>query len=77
MLDKQVLRTKEGLQGTGCFYHKKWYGVKYGLGVFRKGIVTDDDLHEKICNPILTQMSGCSIHFNGDLWFRIEEIKTK
>jgi hypothetical protein len=45
MLDKWVLRTKEGLRGTGCFYHKKWYGVKYGLGIFREGIVTNDDIH--------------------------------
>jgi hypothetical protein len=27
---------RKGLQGTSRFYHKKWYGETYGLGVFRK-----------------------------------------
>jgi hypothetical protein len=31
--------------GRGCFYHKRWYDVKYGPGVFRESIVIDDDLH--------------------------------
>jgi hypothetical protein len=46
MLDKQVLRTEKRPTGhTCCFYHKRWYGMKYGLRVFKKGIVIDDDLH--------------------------------
>jgi hypothetical protein len=76
MLEKQVLRTKEGMRGTCRFYHKRWYDVKYGLGVFRKGIVTNDDLHGKRCNQIFTQMSGHNIFFDCNMWFKIEEIKT-
>jgi hypothetical protein len=63
--------------GTGCFYHKRWYSMKYGLGVFKEGIIIDDNLHEKKCSQILTQMSGCNIFFNYDLWFKIEKIKTE
>jgi hypothetical protein len=33
------------MQGTSAFYHKGWYGEKYGLGVFRKGTNIVDDLH--------------------------------
>ncbi len=51
--------------------------MKYGLVVFGKNTIIDDDLHEKICNQIITQMSGCNILFNHNLWFRIARIKTK
>jgi len=51
--------------------------MKYGLGVFKKGTITDDDLHGERCNQLFTQMSGCSILLNCNLWFRVEEIKTK
>jgi hypothetical protein len=47
-----VLRIEERLTGTGCFYHKKWYGGTYGLGVFKEGIVPSDHLHEKRCNKV-------------------------
>jgi hypothetical protein len=45
MLDKQNLKTKERPTGHSHFYHKRWYGVKYGLRVFKKNIVTNDNLH--------------------------------
>jgi hypothetical protein len=35
--------------------------MKYGLVVFKKGIVIDDDFHGERCNQILTQMNGCNI----------------
>jgi hypothetical protein len=44
MLDKRVLRIEKDLHGTCC------YDMKYGFGVFREGIVTDDNFHEEICN---------------------------
>jgi len=28
---------RKDLYGTCCFYYKKWYNVKYGMRVFRKG----------------------------------------
>jgi hypothetical protein len=36
--------------GIGHFYDKKWYGGTYGLGVFKEGIVLDDDFHKEKCN---------------------------
>jgi hypothetical protein len=75
MLDRQVLKLRKDLQGTGRFYHKRWYNVKYGIGVFRKGIVTNDNLHEERFNQLLTQMNGCNILLCHNLWFRVEEIK--
>jgi hypothetical protein len=36
--------------GIGPFYHKRWYDVKYGLGVFKKDIIINNDLHERKCN---------------------------
>jgi hypothetical protein len=35
------------MRGTSHFYHKRWYGKMYGLGVFSECIVLDDDLHEE------------------------------
>ncbi len=40
------------MQGTSHFYHKKWYGETYGLGVFKEGTIPDDDLHGKKCNQL-------------------------
>jgi hypothetical protein len=75
MLDRQVLKLKINLQGTCCFYHKKWYNMKYGLRVFRKGIVIDNDIHGERFNQLFTQMSGCNILLRCNLWFRDEDIK--
>jgi hypothetical protein len=50
MLDVWVLRIEERLVRHRFLYHKKWYDVKYGLGVLKKGIVINDDLHEKRCS---------------------------
>jgi len=44
MLDKRVLKTEKDLHGT-CYSD-----MKYGFGVFRKGIVTYDNFHEEICS---------------------------
>ncbi len=49
--------------------------MKYGLVVFRKGIITDNDFHGKRCSRIFTQMNGCSILLNNNLWFKVTEIK--
>jgi hypothetical protein len=65
------------MQGTCHFYHKKWYGGTYGLGVFRKGIVLNDDLHIGSWNQLLIQMNGCNILFSHNLWFKIVEIMTE
>jgi hypothetical protein len=53
------------LWGIGLFYHKRWYIGKYGLGVFKEGIVIDNNLHREKYNVLL----------NRNLWFRIKEIK--
>jgi hypothetical protein len=66
---------KEGLRGIGPFYHKRWYIGKYGLGVFRKGIVKDDNLHKKKCSRLFIGMSICNILFNCNMWLIVEEIK--
>jgi len=50
MLDIIVLRIEERPIGHNHFDHMRWYGVKYGLGVFKEGIVIDDDIHERKCN---------------------------
>jgi hypothetical protein len=55
----------------------KWYGVKCGLGIFKEGTIIDDDLHKERCSQLLTQMSGCNILLSCNLWFKVEEIKTK
>jgi len=31
--------------GIGCFYHKKWYGGMYGLGVFKEDTIQNNNLH--------------------------------
>jgi hypothetical protein len=49
--------------------------VKYGLVVFKEGVVTGNDFHGKRCGQIFTQMSGCNIFFNNNLWFKVAEIK--
>jgi predicted amidohydrolase len=51
--------------------------MKYGVGVFKESIVIDEDLHIEKCTQLLTQMSGCNILFNLNLWFKVEKIKTK
>jgi len=68
---------RKDLQGIGHFYHKRWYDVKYGLGVFRKCIVTNDDLHGGRCDWLFIQMRGCCILLNHNMWFWVVEIKTK
>jgi len=65
------------MQGTCCFYHKRWYGVKYGEGVFRKGTITNNDLYENRRSQILTQINGCNILLSHNLWFIVKEIKTE
>jgi hypothetical protein len=47
--------------------------MKYGLEVFKEGIVIDD-IHREKCTQLLTQMSECNIFFNRNLWFKVEEI---
>jgi hypothetical protein len=76
MLKRQVLITKER-PTWHMFYHKKWYSVKCGLGVFKEGTITGDNLHGEKCNRLLTQMSGCNIFLSCNLCFRIKEIKTE
>jgi hypothetical protein len=49
--------------------------MKYGLRVFKEDTITDDNFHKKKCSQLFTQMSGCSILLNCNLWFKIEEIK--
>jgi hypothetical protein len=49
--------------------------MKYGLGVFREGIVIDDNFHKEKCSQLLTQVSGCNILFSRNLWFKVKEIK--
>jgi len=51
-------KKKKYLQGTSHFYHKRWYDMKYGLRVFKKNIVIDNDLHGKRCSWLLTQIKG-------------------
>jgi len=63
------------MRGTRHVYCKRWYSMKYGLGVFREGRIIDDDLHIERCSQLLTQMNGCNILLSCSLWFRIEEIK--
>jgi hypothetical protein len=50
--------------------------VKYGLGVFKRNTVIDDDFHGERCNQLFTQMNGCNIFFSCNLWFKVEKIKT-
>jgi hypothetical protein len=60
MLDKQVLKTEERHVVHKLFLPQEVvFGMKYGLVVFRKGTVTNDNFHGERCNRILTQMSGC------------------
>jgi len=47
--------------------------VKYGLGVFREGPITNNNLHKERCSQLLTQMNGCSILFSCNLWFRVKD----
>jgi hypothetical protein len=68
---------RKDLKGTCCFCHKRWYDVKYGLGVLKEGIIIDKNLHKEICNELFTQMNGCNTFFSHNLWFRVEEIKTE
>jgi hypothetical protein len=63
------------MSGIGYFYHKMWYNMKYGLGVFREGMITYNNLHREKYNRILIQMNGCNIFFSHNLWFKVEEIK--
>jgi hypothetical protein len=51
--------------------------VTYGLVVFRERTIIDDNLHEERRSQIITQMNGCNIIPNYNLWFRVEEIKTE
>jgi len=78
MLDKRVLKTKKRHVGHKLFLPQEVvFGMKYGLVVFRKCIVIDDDFHGERCNQILTQMSGCNILLSHNLWFKVVEIKMK
>jgi hypothetical protein len=47
MLDRRVLRIEERHVRHMSFLPWRWYNVKYGLGVFKKDIVIDDNLHEE------------------------------
>jgi predicted HD phosphohydrolase len=51
--------------------------MKYGIMVLKEGTIIDDDFHEERCSQILTQMSGCSIFLNHNMWFKVVEIKTE
>jgi hypothetical protein len=44
------MRTKERLPRHMSFLHKRSLDVKYGLGVFKKGIVINNNLHEEKCS---------------------------
>jgi hypothetical protein len=76
MLDTQILRTKKRLAKHKLFLPQEVvFGVKYGLMVFRESTIVNNGFHGEKCNQILTQMSGCNILFNHNLWFRVAEIK--
>jgi hypothetical protein len=49
--------------------------MKYGMGLFRKGTLIDDDLHIEICSRLFTQMRGCSILLSHNLWFKVAVMK--
>jgi hypothetical protein len=49
--------------------------MKYELVVFKEGRLIDDNLYGERCSQILTQMSGCNILLNYNLWFRVTKIK--
>jgi hypothetical protein len=49
MLDRRFLKIEERHVGIGHFYHKKWYNETYRLGIFREGIVPDDNFHKDRC----------------------------
>jgi hypothetical protein len=51
--------------------------MKYGLKVFKKNIIINDDLHQERCNRLLTQISVCSILLSCNLWFKVTKVKTK
>jgi hypothetical protein len=46
-------------------------------GGFRKGTIKDNDFHEERYSQLFTQMSGCNVFLNHNLWFKVEEIKTE
>ncbi len=68
-------KRRKDLQGRSHFYHNKWYGVKYGWGVFIEGTIIDNNLHGEKYSWLLIQMSGYNILFNYNLWFKIIKIK--
>jgi hypothetical protein len=43
------MKIKEALHGTCHLYHKRWYYMKYGLGVFKENAFIDDDLYIEKC----------------------------
>jgi hypothetical protein len=47
----------------------------YRLGVFKVGIVPDDNLHGMKCKQLFIRMSRCNILLNRNLWFRVVDIK--
>jgi len=48
-----------------------------GLGVFKKSIVINNDLHQERCNQLLIQISVCSILLSCNLWFKVIKVKRK
>jgi hypothetical protein len=51
--------------------------MKYEVVVFKEGTIIDDNLYGEKCSQILTQMSGCNILLNHNMWFRVTKIKTE
>jgi hypothetical protein len=49
--------------------------MKYGLAVFKEGIVTNNYFHGEKCSQMFIQMNGCSILFHCNLWFKVTGIK--
>jgi hypothetical protein len=54
MLNTQVLKIEERPMGHMSFLPQEVVRRKYGLGVFKEGIIIDDDLHRVRCNWLLT-----------------------
>jgi hypothetical protein len=77
MLDKLILRTKEWPIGHRLFLPQEVVWRKYGMGVFREGTIIDNDFHIERWSQLFTQMSGCNIFLNHNLWFKVEKIKMK
>jgi hypothetical protein len=42
-------------------------------GVFKKGMILDDDLHGERCNRLFIRMNKCNKFFNYNLWFKVDQ----